>query len=257
MKEREQLLKIDMNCDMGEGYGRYTLGNDEALLTKVTSANIACGFHAGDPLIMMKTVKMCLEKGVAIGAHPGLPDLAGFGRREMAVHANEVHAMTLYQVGALQAIAQSEGGRLHHVKPHGALYNMAAFRADLAEAIAEAVYKLEPELILYGLAGSVMLEVAERIGLKTASEGFVDRRYLRNGTLASRQEDGAVIETMEEAVRQGVRLARGQAIETVDGAEVQLAVDTLCIHGDGVQALQFAGQLRQALLEEGFVLAAC
>lgn len=177
------MYRIDLNCDLGESYGAYKLGVDEEMLGRITSANVACGFHAGDPGVMRRTVQMALKHGVAVGAHPGLPDLIGFGRRNMDISPREAYDMVVYQIGALAAFVQSEGGRMQHVKPHGALYNMAAKSKELSEAIAEAVYKVDPELILFGLSGSELVRAGERIGLKTANEVFSDRTYQQDGSL--------------------------------------------------------------------------
>nr|WP_317241402.1 5-oxoprolinase subunit PxpA [Hymenobacter sp. 5414T-23] len=184
---------VDLNCDMGESFGAYSLGHDEAILPFITSANIACGYHAGDPAVIKRTVRLALQHGVAIGAHPGLPDLVGFGRREMAVSPEEAYDMTVYQLGALAAFVLVEGGTVHHVKPHGALYNMAAINPALAEAIAEAVYRVQPEACLYGLAGSALISAGQKLGLSTAHEVFADRTYQPNGTLTPRRQPNALI----------------------------------------------------------------
>ena len=242
---------IDLNCDLGESFGAYRLGNDKEIISLVSSVNVACGFHAGDPTVMKRTVKLALEKGVAIGAHPGLPDLAGFGRRQMAVSPEEVHDMILYQVGALSAFVKAEGEVLHHVKPHGALYNMAANDKILAEAIAEAIYRFNPELILYGLAGSELIKAGEKLGLLTAQEAFADRSYQQDGTLSPRQQPGAVIGEVELAVGQVIRMAKEGKVRTLEGKEISLKADTICIHGDGAYALEFATSIHRALISEG------
>jgi len=227
-------LRVDLNCDLGEG-GRF----DEALLDGITSANIACGFHAGDPGVMRRTVELALKKGVALGAHPGLRDLEGFGRRAVKVEPQEAFDLTLYQIGALQAFAALHGARLVHVKPHGALYTMAARDAALAEALAKAVHAADPKLVFVGLAGSEMIRAARRLGLQVAEEGFVDRGYQSDGTLVPRGQPGALIENPEDAARQAVRLVKeGKA-------------DTLCIHGDTPGAPEHLRALRAALLREG------
>ena len=249
-------LSVDLNCDLGESFGAYRLGNDAEMLELVTSANIACGFHAGDPSVMKKTVQLALAKQVAVGAHPGLPDLAGFGRREMAVSPEEVFDMVVYQTGALAAFVKAEGGTLHHVKPHGALYNMAAVNSSLAEAIAEAVYKLHPEAILYGLAGSELIKAGKKLGLKTASEVFADRTYQPNGTLTSRRLPNALITDQQQAVKQVVRMVKAGKVTTVQGTDVTIQADTICIHGDGPHAIPFARQIREALLAESISIAA-
>lgn len=248
------LREIDLNCDLGEGFGVYTLGNDHELLNEVSSANIACGFHAGDPMTMRATVRQCLEKNVAIGAHPGFPDLIGFGRREMNVAADEVYALVLYQMGALKAIAEAEGGRLHHVKPHGALYHMACRERELAIAVAEAVYKLDPGLILYGLPGSELITAGLELGLYCAGEGFIDRRYMSDRSLASRALPGSSIDCIDTALDQAVKLATGQAIPSLEGALISIDAATLCIHGDGPKALELAKAVKRRLIAEGFII---
>jgi UPF0271 protein len=217
----------------------------------VTSANIACGFHAGDPAVMKRTVRLALQHGVAIGAHPGLPDLVGFGRREMAVSAEEAFDMTVYQVGALQAFLRAEGGTLHHVKPHGALYNMAATNVALAEAIAEAVYRVQPEACLYGLAGSALIAAAEKLGLAAAHEVFADRSYQPDGTLTPRRQPNALVTDPAAAIAQVVRMVQAGRVRALSGEDVTIKADTVCIHGDGAHALEFAQQIRQTLQQEG------
>lgn len=247
---------IDLNCDLGESFGAYTIGNDAAILPYVTSVNIACGYHAGDPLVMQQTVKLALQHQVAIGAHPGLPDLVGFGRREMAVSAAEVYAMVVYQVGALQAFAKAEGATLHHVKPHGALYNMAAVTPDLAMAIAEAVYKAAPDAILYGLANSELPKAGDKLGLRTANEVFADRTYQPNGTLTPRSLPNALISDHTKAVQQVLKMVLEGKVASLQGPEISIKADTVCLHGDGPHALEFARQLNQALKKESINLAA-
>ncbi|WP_114781436.1 LamB/YcsF family protein [Botryobacter ruber] len=249
-------LSVDLNCDLGESFGAYRLGNDADMLDLVTSANIACGFHAGDPSVMKKTVQLALAKQVAIGAHPGLPDLVGFGRREMAVTPEEVFDMVVYQAGALAAFVKAEGGTLHHVKPHGALYNMAAVNSGLAEAIAEAVYKLYPEAVLYGLAGSELVKAGKKLGLKTASEVFADRTYQQDGTLTSRRQPNALITDQEQAVKQVISMVKEGRVMSVQGTAVPIQADTICIHGDGPHAIPFARRIREALLAENIAVAA-
>ena len=247
-------LKVDLNCDMGESFGPYQLGHDADILRYVTSANIACGFHAGDPLVMRRTVKMALEQGVAVGAHPGLPDLVGFGRRELAVSPDEVYAMVVYQVGALMAFVQAEGGVLHHVKPHGALYNMAAVSTALAEAVAEAIYKVQPEAVLYGLSGSELVKAGERLGLATASEVFADRTYQQDGTLTPRSSEDALITDQAEALLRVLRMVREGKVQSQQGEDITLQADTVCIHGDGPNALTFARHIHEVLQSEGILL---
>ena len=247
---------VDLNCDIGESFGAWTLGTDADVLSHVTSANIACGFHAGDPATMRKTVDLALERGVAIGAHPGLPDLAGFGRRAIEVTPDEAYEMVVYQVGALAAFAAARGARLAHVKPHGALYNMAATRAPLADAIARAVRDVDHTLMLFGLAGSRVIAAARSAGIVAVEEVFADRRYAANGTLVSRSEAGAVIDDTDLAVRQAVRMVREGKVTAIDGTEVRVRADTICIHGDTPGAAEHARALRAALSDAGIDVAA-
>lgn len=250
------LLTVDLNCDLGESFGAYRIGNDEQMLPLVSSANIACGFHAGDPSVMRHTVRLCLEHNVSIGAHPGLPDLVGFGRRNMAVSAQEVYDMVVYQMGALQAFVQAEGGLLHHLKPHGALYNMAATDAKLAEAIAEAVYKVYPQAILYGLAGSELIKAGIRLGLQTANEVFADRTYQHDGTLTPRQQTDALIINPDEASNQVLRMVQQGKVLSQQGTEVTIQADTVCLHGDGPHALEFARSIREKLQQADIAVSA-
>lgn len=238
---------IDINSDLGESFGAWRMGDDAALLAIVSSANIACGFHGGDPDIMRGTVAMAVQHDVAIGAHVSLPDLQGFGRREMAVTPNEAYAMTLYQIGALQAFAQAAGTRLRHVKPHGALYNMAARDAKLAAAIARAVHDFDPSLCLFGLANSALIDAGLAAGIPVAAEAFADRRYRSDGSLQPRREPDAVIQEGDEAIAQAMAMAREGQVRAVDGSIVALQADTLCVHGDGAHAVAFARRLRAAL----------
>lgn len=242
---------VDLNCDLGESFGAYSIGMDEAILPFVTSANIACGFHAGDPGVMRKTVQLALANKVAIGAHPGLPDLIGFGRREMAVSPQEAYDMVLYQIGALKAFVQAEGGSLQHVKPHGALYNMAAKNEALAEAIAQAVYQADAGLILFGLSGSELVKAGERVGLRTAHEVFADRTYQQDGSLTPRRQPDALIHKQEEAAAQVVRMVAEGKVLTRQGTDAVIKADTVCIHGDGAEALAFARRIRTVLEESG------
>ena len=248
--------RIDLNCDLGESFGSWRMGDDAALLKLVSSANIACGFHAGDPDIMRATVAQAAAHGVAIGAHVSLHDLQGFGRREMRVTPAEAHALVLYQIGALHAFARAAGTRVSHVKPHGALYNMAARDRTLADAIAQAVRDFDPQLRLFGLAGSLSLDAARAIGLPLAAEAFADRRYRADGSLQPRQEPGAVIDDDALATAQAVAIARDGAVEAVDGRRVPLHADTLCLHGDGAHAASLAARLRGALETAGLRIAA-
>ncbi|MBC8986724.1 LamB/YcsF family protein [Pedobacter sp. N36a] len=244
-------VRVDLNCDMGEGFGAFDIGNDAAIMPFVSSVNIACGWHAGDPAVMKRTVRLAISHGVAIGAHPGLPDLQGFGRREMAITPEEAQDMVIYQVGALDAFVKTEGGKLHHVKPHGALYNMAAKDKAFAEAIAIAIYKIDPGLILYGLSGSELVLAGERTGLKVANEVFADRTYQPDGSLTSRKQPDALITDHFLAVAQVVQMVKAGTVLSAQGTLVPIQADTICIHGDGNSALTFAEQLQKRLLKEG------
>ena len=239
---------------MGESYGAYTIGNDEAILDFVTSVNIACGFHAGDPVVMGKTVRMAIDKGKAIGAHPGLPDLMGFGRRNMNLTTEEAKAYLTYQIGALYGFVKAYGGKLQHVKPHGALYNMAATDNQLAKALAEAVQAIDKKLIFVGLANSAMIEEAQRVGLKTAQEVFADRNYMQNGLLVPRSSEDALIHDENFCIERVLKMVKDKKVAAIDGTEVKIAADTVCIHGDHPKALSFAQRLKQALLAENVLL---
>ena len=240
--------RIDLNCDMGESFGTWAMGNDEALMDLISSANIACGFHAGDATIMRKTAELAMQKGVAIGVHPSFPDLQGFGRRNMQLSSQEVYDICVYQIGAMFGTVRALGGKMHHVKPHGALYNMAAKDPKLARAIAEATKLFDPNLILYGLSGSYLISEAEKIGLQTASEVFADRTYQNDGSLTPRNQPNALIENPQIAVSQVLMMIEQQCVIATDGSKVPLKADTVCIHGDGIHALEFATELRKALV---------
>jgi UPF0271 protein len=245
------MFKVDLNCDMGESFGRYTLGHDKEMMTYISSANIACGFHAGDPNIMDQTVKLALEHNVSIGAHPGFHDLQGFGRRKIQITPEEAYQLIIYQVGALQGFVQANGGKLHHVKPHGALYNMAAVDKELAEAIALAIYRIDPEIVLYGLSNSELTKAGEAIGLKVAHEVFADRTYQQDGTLTPRNMPNALITSEEAAIQQVVKMVKEQKVTTVDNHEMDIRADTICLHGDGRSALSFAKRIHEVFQTEG------
>ncbi|MDX2194657.1 MAG: 5-oxoprolinase subunit PxpA [Gemmatimonadales bacterium] len=249
------MIRIDLNGDMGESFGTWALGDDDAMLRHVTSANIACGFHAGDPTTMRRTVRLALDRGVAVGAHPGYPDLAGFGRRAMACTPDEVRDLVTYQVGALAAFAAAEGGRLAHVKPHGALYNAAARDQRLADAIAEAVRAVDPTLVLVGLAGSELMAAAERAGLAAAHEAFADRAYGADGHLVPRSDPAAVIDDPARAAAQAVDLALHRRVHALDGTALTIRADTLCLHGDAPGAEARAAAIREALARAGVTVA--
>lgn len=246
-------MRIDINCDMGEGFGIYQLGDDEALMPFVSSVNIACGGHAGDPATMRRTVQAALYHGLAVGAHPGLPDRQGFGRRIMAISADEAYELILYQVGALQGFVTAAGGRLRHVKPHGALYNMAARAPDLAQAIAQAVRDLDPHLALYALAGSALFEAARAAGLTAVGEAFADRGYGADGHLLPRSQPGSLLATPEAAVTQLLTLVQQGGVTTASGQWLAVTAQTVCLHGDGSQALVLAKAFAQALDERGIL----
>lgn len=245
------MCQVDLNSDLGEGFGNYTLGMDEEILKYVSSANVACGWHAGDPMVMEKTVALAKRFGTAIGAHPGFPDREGFGRRNMAVSPEEAKAYMKYQLGALLAFAQSQGMRIQHVKPHGALYNMAAVDEKLAAALCEAVYDVDPNIIFMGLAGSKMISAAEKTGLRAASEVFADRAYQDDGTLVSRRLPGSVIQDQELAIRRTVRMVKEGRVTSLQGKDIPIRADSICVHGDNPKALEFVKAIREALMAEG------
>lgn len=243
-------LVVDLNADMGEGFGRYQL-DDGALLGLVTSASIACGFHAGDPVVMRETVTAAAHNGVAIGAHPGYPDLVGFGRRELGASPAEIEAMVVYQIGALRGVCAVAGARLRYVKAHGALYNRAARDTVAADAIARAVRSVDSSLMLLGLAGSAMIGAAERAGIRSVSEAFVDRAYRSDGTLVPRTEDGAVLTDVDEIADRALRMVQTGTVHSIDGVDIALRVDSLCTHGDGPNAVAIVRAVRTRLEQAG------
>ena len=238
---------MDINSDMGEGFGAWDMGNDASLLDYITSTNIACGWHAGDPARMKKLVEMASKKGVHIGAHPGFPDLEGFGRREMAISEQDAYNYVLYQAGALKAFVNAAGNKLHHVKPHGALYNQAAKDIKLARGIAQAVKDLGSEVILYGLAGSCLIDAAKELNIPVWQEVFADRKYTKEGFLVPRTQVGAVIEDEAEALNQAIGMSKHGKVTAMDGSEIKIQADTLCIHGDNPHAVEFAKRIKTAL----------
>ena len=251
------MKSIDLNCDMGESFGRYTLGLDEEVIKAITSANVACGWHAGDPLVMDATVAMARENGVGVGAHPGYPDLLGFGRRNMDCTLEEIRAYVTYQVGALQAFCTAQGMKLQHVKPHGNLYLSMLEDEDLARAVAEAVARVDPQLICLTLAGAKnrnMTRACEALGLKVAYEAFPDRAYTVDGTLVSRRKPGAVIHDPAQATERALRMARDNEVIAEDGTRIPLEVHTLCVHGDTVTAVDLVKQISQGLTSEGLAV---
>ena len=242
---------IDLNCDLGESFGAYTIGMDSAVIPFITSANVACGYHAGDPLVMQRTVAACKAHGVHIGAHPGYPDLMGFGRRNIAATPAEVKAYIQYQVGALSAFCTAAGVPLCHVKPHGAMYNMAAKDEALARAICEGILEVNPKLTLLALSGSAMVRAAHETGLPVKNEVFADRGYQADGTLVPRSKPGAMITDEDEAIARVIRMAKEGVVRSVDGADVPLTADSVCVHGDGEKALAFVQKIRAALTDAG------
>ncbi len=250
-------LQIDLNCDMGESFGNYVLGQDAEILNYVSSANIACGFHAGDPLVMAKTVQLALEKGVAVGAHPAYPDLQGFGRRRMDLTPAEIEALIIYQIGALDGFVRASGGHLSHVKAHGALYNVAAQEPDVARAYARAVARYNPGLSFVCLATAPMIiEEGRKAGLRVVREAFADRAYNTDGSLVNRRLAGSLLTDPEQAAEQVVRLVRQGEIAAIDGTVLKLQADTVCLHGDGPTAPAIARALKERLGQEGIQIAA-
>ena len=247
---------MDLNSDLGEGYGRWALGDDAALLGVVTSANVACGFHAGDPATIDRTVRTATEHGVAIGAQVSYPDLVGFGRREMDVAPDDLTADVLYQIGALEAFARAAGSRVRYVKPHGALYNRIARDPVQAAAVVEAIRRYDPSLPLLTLPGSAAMRAAEEAGIPAVGEGFADRAYTGEGRLVSRREPGAVLHHPEQVAARAVVMATEGRVETIDGGEVAVEVRSLCVHGDTPGAVELAKAVRAALDEAGVRLEA-
>lgn len=242
------MYKVDLNSDLGESFGAYKIGSDEEILKYVTSVNIACGFHAGDPSVMRKTVKTALSNNVSIGAHPGLPDLIGFGRRNISITPNEAYDMVVYQIGALYGFIKAEGGTMQHVKPHGALYNMAAKDEKLAKAIAQAVYNVDSDLILFGLAGSESIKQGNLIGLRTVSEVFADRTYQSDGSLTPRSQSDAMVTNEKEAIERVIRMVKDKKVKCQQGNDINIEAETVCIHGDSARALNFAYEIKNTLI---------
>ena len=249
------MYKVDLNSDLGESFGAYTIGMDEAVIAHVSSANVACGYHAGDPLVMEKTVAAAKAAGVAVGAHPGYPDLMGFGRRNMKVKPEEAKAYIKYQVGALMAFTKAAGLKLQHVKPHGAFYNMAAVDDKLALAICEGIYEVDPDLIMLGLAGSAHIRAAKEVGLRVASEVFADRAYMDDGTLVPRTMPGAMVHDKDLAIARTVRMVKEGKVTAITGEEVPLDANSICVHGDNPSAVEFVKKIRATLEAEGVKIA--
>jgi UPF0271 protein len=249
-------MRIDLNADVGESFGAFTIGDDAGLMKVVTSANVAAGFHAGDPSVLRRTIRMAKTHGVAVGAHPGFPDLAGFGRREMHVTTREAEDLVLYQLAAVAGVAAAEGARLQHVKAHGALFNMAAVDRDLAEALARAVASFDRTLILFASPGSEMASAAGRLGLRVAHEVFADRAYDSSGCLVPRQQAGAVVHDVDVVVARAVRMATDGTVVALDGSVLKLDAHTMCVHGDTPGAARLAAAVRQGLEAAGVIVAA-
>jgi len=248
-------MQIDLNADAGESYGNWKLGRDEELFPLISSVNVACGFHAGDPLTIAHTLKLAQKTGIAVGAHPGFPDRVGFGRRELAATPEEVYADVLYQVGALSAFLRVAGLPLHHIKAHGALYNRATRDPETARAIAQAALDFDPRVPLVVLPNTPLESEAQRLGLRTIAEAFPERGYTSDGRLAPRGTPGAWIHDPAEAARRAVQMVVEGRVEAVDGAWVEVAAQTLCIHGDNPNAVEIARAVREALLAEGVAIA--
>lgn len=249
------MFKVDLNSDLGESFGAYRIGCDEEILSLVTSANVACGWHAGDPVVLDRTLAMAKAKGVAAGAHPGYPDLMGFGRRAMQLSPEEVYVYVLYQLGAFAAFAKKNGLEVQHLKAHGAMYNAAGKDIRLALAVCRAVKDFDPEIILLGLSGSKLMEAAQELGLKAASEIFADRAYEEDGSLVDRRKPGAMIEDEAEAIQRVVRMVKEGKVRSVTRKDIFVKADSICIHGDGPKALAFARRIRAELTAEGIELA--
>ena len=244
------MYQIDLNCDLGESFGNYKIGMDEEVIPLISSANVACGYHASDPIVMQKTIAMTKKFGTAVGAHPGFPDLMGFGRRNLSVSPAEAKAYTLYQLGALDAFCRTQGVKMQHVKPHGALYNMAAKDYELARGICEAIYEFDKDLIVLALSGGQLIRAGQDIGLRTALEFFSDRAYEEDGTLVNRRKEGAVITDENEALARVVRMIKENKLTAITGKDISIKADSVCVHGDGVKALEFVKKIREKLTDE-------
>ncbi|WP_343209685.1 5-oxoprolinase subunit PxpA [Anaerolentibacter hominis] len=248
------MLRVDLNSDLGESYGSYKIGNDEGIIQYITSANVACGWHAGDPMVMERTVELAQRYDVGVGAHPGYYDLMGFGRRDMKLKPKEIKNYMKYQIGALMAFTKSRGMKLQHVKTHGALGNLSMMDETTARAICEAVYEIDSDLLMFGHAGSLLLKVAEETGLRTVSEVYGDRGYLDNGMLAPRNVKGAMIESVEEAVSRSLRMVKEGKVETISGMTIHIRADSLCVHGDTPRAFEFIKAITEAFQKEGIAI---
>jgi len=240
-------MRIDLNADVGESFGAYSHGDDSTLMRSVTSVSVAAGFHAGDPSVLRRTIRIARDLGVAVGAHPSFPDLAGFGRREMSLSSADAEDMILYQLAAVSGVARAEGVAMMHVKPHGALYNMAARDRALAEAVARAVHAADPELVLFAPPRSALASAGRAIGLRVVIEGFPDRAYRPDGSLVPRSEPGAVIVGVEDVVNRAIQMATERTVVAIDGTPLQMDVDTICIHSDTAGAATMAAWIRAGL----------
>lgn len=248
------MYRVDLNSDLGESFGRYTLGMDDKIIPLITSANVACGYHASDPVVMGKTIAMAKEAGIRVGAHPGFPDLMGFGRRNMNVSPAEAKAYTLYQLGALDAFCRANGVEMQHVKPHGAFYNMAAKDYGLSKAICEAIAEFDRNLIVLALSGGELAKAAQDCGLRAAREVFADRAYEEDGTLVDRRKEGAMITDEDEAIARVVRMVKEKTVTAITGKDIPITADSVCVHGDGAKALAFVEKIRKALQEQGIAI---
>ena len=256
MENENAVKKIDLNCDMGESYGAWKMGADAGVMPFITSANIACGFHAGDPATIRKTVRLAVDAGVAVGAHPSLPDLMGFGRRVMRISPQDMYDLVIYQAGAVEAFARAAGAKLHHVKCHGALYNMAAMDEGLSEAMIRAVKDLGSGVMLYALSLSKNFQLAKKANIPVAGEVFADRGYSDDGSLAPRDKPGGLIEDVQASVRQALGMIEEGCVTSLAGKRVAVSADTMCLHGDQPGAVTFAQALRKAFSEKGITVAA-
>ena len=249
------MYRVDLNSDLGESFGNYKMGNDDKIIPLISSANVACGFHAGDPVVLSDTIKMAKDAGIEAGAHPGFPDLMGFGRRNMAVSPAEAKAYVTYQIGALDAFAKVNGMKLQHVKPHGALYNMAGKDYELAKAICEAVKEYDDSLIIMALSGGELVRAAEDMGLRVAREVFADRAYEEDGSLVNRRKEGAMITDENLAIERVVRMIKEEKVTAITGRDIPIKADSVCVHGDGEKALKFVEKIREAFQKEGIEIA--
>lgn len=245
------MFTVDLNSDLGESFGDYILGMDNEVLKYVSSANVACGWHAGDPVIMNNTVKLAEEMAVSVGAHPGYNDLMGFGRRNMKLSSNELKMYVKYQLGALMAISEIYGVKIQHLKPHGAMYNEAAINYEYARAISEAIYEVDKNIILLGLANSEMINAGKAVGIKTANEVFADRAYMDDGTLAPRNMDGAVIKDSDLVIKRAVKMIKEEIVESINGEKISIKADSICVHGDNPKAVEFVKKIRESFESEG------